>query len=215
MREFVAARGRGDRGAMMHWWGQLVTEGWERLEKQVAITGRKVLWSDAERDDALSNAGMRLTRNVVWNFEGTTTDEFVACLLTVAKTACLDEQRKAATYASNKHSLDAPTRGEDSDSTAWADSVYADVDRERREAEEARVDMEKAMRLRTEAFLWALSQLDDKPRRVIELLGEGKLPAQIMEELDITRADVDQTKHRALKKLKKLMEQYRDEEDES
>jgi len=215
MKEFVAARGRGDRDAMVHWWGQLVTEGWERLQKQVAITGRKVLRSDAERGDALSNAGLRLTRKVIWNFEGTTTNEFVACLLTVAKTACLDEQRKASVYASGKHSLDAPTRGEDSDSSAWADSVYADVDRKRQEEREDRAAMEAEMRLQSEAFRWALTQLADKRREVIERLAEGQKPVEIMEELGISRADIDQTKRRALQDLRKFMEQYRNEQDES
>lgn len=206
MREFVAARARGDRDAMQQWWGELLTDGWDRLQQLVFFAGRKIL-SDTEISEAVTEAGMRMTKNVVWRFGGSTTNEFISCMATVAKTSCLEIQRQSATRNKRLRSLDAE-RVDDGDAAAWSNTVYAAAERKRLELEED-AEREQASFERGSNFLdWALPQLSPKKRAVIERLRAGQSPAAIMEELDMSRDAVDQNKKRGLDDLIALKEQY-------
>lgn len=206
MREFVAARARGDRAAMYEWWGKLLTETWDRLERLVYFAGVKIL-SPSEREEALSNAAERLTHKVVWNFRGTTTAELRATLTTVALRACQDEQRKATRYSKNKQSLDTQPAGDD-DAPDRANAIYADLERKRIDQDEEHERERELLRTGRDFLDWALPQLTPKRRSVIELLRKGYSREQVMEELDLKRNTVDQTYKRAMLDLSKLKEQY-------
>lgn len=205
MRRFVAARDAGDRDAMRAAWSGLVRVTWPRLRSAVQAHGAAIL-SPAEREDALSNAGERMTRLAIWRFSGTTLAELGAFVARVAKLACLDEQRKAARRREHEAPLDGGGDGEDRPDRA--DVIAAE--RERADVAVAE-DEEAEQELYADGrdFLdWALPQLTPKRREVMDLLRGGASREHVMDKLGMSRNTVDANVSRAMKDLNELKEQY-------
>jgi RNA polymerase sigma factor (sigma-70 family) len=205
MRRYVAARAEGDEPAILEAWKALVTHGWDRVEGTVATYGRRHLWNDHERDDALSNAALRLMGNLRRSFEGTTIDELMAAFITVAKIAVLDVKRAAAKQSARQRPL------ETSDDEDRPDPVerLSKLEFEKRMSDlEARAAARELHARGAAFFDWAVPQLPPKPRQVFELIRAGHLREEVMDRLEMTRNTVDKNHSRALKILSQLKEQY-------
>lgn len=208
MREFVRARLRGDRLEMQRFWGLLLRAEWPRLLGFITLHGRKTLRSQAERDEALSEVGQRMTRRLVWTFDGTTVEDYNDRVSGLVRICCLDVQRRAAKRTEREgRSLDA-TRPDTGEQYGWIGETYARIEQERTDAREEQEVLEETI-AEGQGFLdWAVPRLSPKRRAVFELLRVGKSPAEVQEDLGISRNDVDQTKRRAIQDLIKLKEQY-------
>lgn len=206
MRRYVVARAAGDRGAMQDAWGGLLTMAWPRLQRLIAVHGTR-LRSTTERENALSEAALRLTRRVVWTFQGTTTAAFGAMLATVAKRACQTEVRAASKRSRRERALDTNRRGEDEGADP-IDVLSKRLDDDRVSEEDDR-EHEAELYAAGAGFLdWAIPQLTPKPRQVLELLRDCSSREEVMRRLGMSREAVDQNYSRAMKRLNELKEQY-------
>lgn len=207
LREFVRARMRGDDSEMSRSWSLLLTAEWPRLRNLVALHGRGRLRSNAEREDAVSEAGQRMARRLIKTFDGSTLDEYRERMSGLVRISCLDVQRKAARH--NEHegpSLDALSPN--GDQATWIGDTYARIEEERTAVRREDEEFEEEIVMGQGFLDRAVPQLTPKRRAVFERLRAGMSPTEIQEELGITRNDVDQTKRRAIQDLIKLKEQY-------
>ena len=200
LREFVSARRRGNEVAVQRHWGDLLREEWARVPSAVRAAAGSTLHSEAEILDAISETADRLGRLGAKNFHESTLGQFRAYVRTVANTACLDVQRKAS-----RRKEDATH--EDEDPLRW-ERVQADAHRRERDLQGADDGDGEDPGGGRDFLAWALPQLSEKRRRVIECLLEGKKPEEIADLLGMERNTVDQNKRRALQDLNKLKEQW-------
>lgn len=203
--EFVRARDASDTEAARRWWDELVTHRVDLVRTLVVTRSQGVLYTDSEREEAVSRALLRITTNFFTTFAGTTMGEWVNAVVTLTNGICLDVQR-AATVRSNKEKRpfehDAQTGHEDPAMTRAA------VEHWRTAEEQADADADL---LAAREFLdWALPRLSDKRRGVIEADLEGGLSAeQIQERLGMTRDAVYQARKRGMDDLRRLAGEYR------
>lgn len=197
LRRFVAAREAGDAGAMRRWWEELVITLFARIDGIVAVTHRGQL-NDDEHDDAVALAMTRVSRNLILTFNGTSMGELVNATKTLASFACIDVQR-ASMRQPKSVSLDDGWRTDDADRAAPAWEAGEARDRYRR-AEHA-ADME--------AFReWAVPQLSDDQRRVVEMTFDGYPVGEICDALGVSRDNAYQLRSRGLKHLGKLLVEF-------
>jgi len=207
LREFVRARTREDDSEMARTWGLLLTAEWPRLRGLVALHGWATLRSEHEREDAVSEASQRMARRVIKTFDGTTLDAYRERMAGVVRISCLDIQRKAARQHEREGaSLDAV--GPNGDQAGWIGDRYARIEAERTQERREYDEFEEELAMGQGFLDQAVPQLTPKRRAVFERLRAGMSPAEIQEDLGITRNDVDQTKRRAIQDLIKLKEQY-------
>lgn len=210
MREFVAARDRGDRDAMRSAWTRLIALQWDWIKQSVAAQGWTTL-SRTEREEAAQEAAIRLCSTVIWNFNGTTVGELKAIVRTVASYACLTEQRLAARRSSRTVRLDEPVDEADHVSRATLRSVLRRVEHQASTDEDT--VLEEQILADGQAFLdWALPKLSPKPREVFALLREGYTTERVMRALGMQDNAVHQNSSRAIRQLRKLSRQYAHEQ---
>lgn len=199
LRRFVAARERGDAGEMRRWWEELVIDFYDRMDGLVAAAHRGRL--DAEEHELAVQMSMaRFSKNLVATFEGASIGQLVNACKQLARGICIDVQRiSVRTHQHEGPSLDAGWTAADDDRPAprWeADEAMSRFERDERGAE-------------AKDFLsWALPQLKDERRRVLDLTIHGAALPEIAEELGITKDNAYQRRCRAMKDLTKLKEQY-------
>ena len=199
LRRFLAARERGDAAQMRRWWGELVVDFFDRMDGLVAAAHRNRL-DDQEHELAVTLSMVRFSTRLIDTFDGVSMGQLVNACKTLARGICIDVQRKSIRV----HQLEGPSLdggwnadAEDRAVPAWE----ADEAVRRFEADERGADVRD--------FLdWALPQIKDERRRVLELTFHGAEVEEIADELTITRDNAYQRRSRGMKDLTKLKEQY-------
>jgi RNA polymerase sigma factor (sigma-70 family) len=208
LREYVAARGRGDRQTMQHWWNLLLAEEWDRVQSSVRLVGGRVLWNEHELADGLTETAGRLAEKGPENFGGSSLDDWLAYVKGVARNSCLDVQRHIARRKEREGSSFDEMAEDDDRPKGWVEAAKARLEHDRLAAEEELADDDELYSFGREYLAWALPQLSKIRREVFVLLLAGKTPAEVMQELGVTRDVVDQNKRRAIQDLIKLKESY-------
>jgi RNA polymerase sigma factor (sigma-70 family) len=198
LRRFVACRDAGDAAGARRAWAELVTENLDRVRGMVALWGRGGRLSPDEQEDAVQLAMVKLWRNMVETFAGTSMGEWVNAARACTTFACLDVQRAAATRSAREAPLD--DRGGDEESrTEWRLGEAARRE-ERREGERAEA---------REFVAWALPQVADERRRlVLERTLDGVPAEEIAAELGVEMGNLYQLRSRGLKDLARLRERW-------
>jgi RNA polymerase sigma factor (sigma-70 family) len=191
LRRFLAARDRGDAAAMRQWWEKLVIDFYDRMDGFVAAAHLGRL--DAEEHElAVGLALARFSNRLMHTYTGTSMGELVNATKTLARGICIDVQRmsvRARRYEAA--SLDEEER------PAW----------ETGESLRRHDDEERSAEVRD--FLdWALPQIGEARRRVLELTFDGAELDEIVQELGISRDNAYQRRCRGMKDLAKLKERY-------
>lgn len=184
---------------MRLWWGELIVDFYDRIDGLVGAAHRGRL-DTQEHDDAVALCMARFSTKLIDSFEGVSIGELVNACQTMAKRICIDVQRAAV----RAHRLEAGSLDAGWDS---ADTAGGGVGWEAEWAERRFRDNEAAAEARD--FLgWALPQVREDWRRVLELTLHGAEVTEIMEELGISRDNAYQRRSRGLVALKRLKEQY-------
>jgi len=205
LRRFLAARRAGDEGGACRLWEELLRDNFDRVRGMVRIYSRGHLSHD-EQQDALQRALIRLANNMIVTFRGSSMGEWVQSTRTLVKFACIDTQRRAAAVSKHDRSLDQPGR-DDEDAGRWDADMFASIEERRLEHESAEQDADDIRD--GQAFLdWAVPQLSDKRRAVIELDRENVSVEAIQEQLGVSRDVVYASRSRALKDLGRLRDEY-------
>ena len=206
LRRFLAARRAGDEAAARRWWDELVRDNFDRVRGMVILRSRGHL-SAVEQDDALQRALIKLSNNMIHTFNGTSMGEWVNATKTLVFGACVDTQRREKAASRLRTPLDATDEsGED---TGQLDrNVYRALEKQRLEQEAQAQDADEDAQAR--GFLdWAVPQLSDKRRAVIELDRQDVPCEDIQERLGVSRDVVYASRSRALKDLAELRQEYR------
>ena len=199
LRRFLAARREGDAIAMRRWWNELVVDFFDRMDGFVAAAHKGRL-DDEEREIAVALSMTRFSTNLITTFEGISMGQLVNACKMLASNICKDVQR--ASMRRREHeglSLDA---GWDADpDERVARSWEADEAAHRFEREERAADVRDFLE-------WAMSQLRDDRRAVLELTFEGVPMPEITGMLGFSTDNGYQLRSRGLKDLAKLKERY-------
>ena len=197
LRRFLGARKRGDAAEMRRWWDELVIDFFDRMDGLVAAAHRGRL-DDDEHEVAVAMSMARFSERLMTTFDGVSMGQLVNASKTLARGICMDVQRAAVRRREHEaYSLDEGWDADERPTPRW-------------EADEAERRFERAERsadLR-EFLAWALPQIKEERRRVLELSFRGAELPEIMEELGITRANAYQRRSRGLKDLERLRERY-------
>lgn len=199
LRRFLLAREAGDPVAMRKWWEQLVIDFRDRMDGLVAVNhkGRLDEW---EHEDAVQRAMMRFSEKLIDSFKGSSMGELVNATIALCRFACLDVQRDAMAYRERHRSLDEGW-SEPSDPDRATPVHEADAAREAYDEEQDEAD--------ADAFVaWALPQLLDSRRAVVERTFAGMPLSEICAELDLSKDNAYQLRSRGMKDLAKLYQQY-------
>jgi hypothetical protein len=197
LRQFLAARRSGDAAGMRHWWEALVIDFRDRIDGFVAAAHKGRL-DDDEHELAVQLALIRFSSNLVNTFTGASMGELVNATKTLARGICMDVQRRSMR---ERH------RAGPSLDSGWDVAERSDAGWEREESSRRYEASERNADVRD--FLdWALPQLCEDRRRVLELTFHGAELPEIMQELDITQANAYQRRSRGMKDLAKLKELY-------
>lgn len=78
---------------MRRWWGEVVTDHAGMVRTMVRARGLKAGLSDAEIDEAVSDALESFTVNLIWTYDGTSPGELVNALKRLSGFRVIDEQR--------------------------------------------------------------------------------------------------------------------------
>jgi RNA polymerase sigma factor (sigma-70 family) len=197
LRRFLAARKRGDTAEMRRWWNELVIDFFDRMDGFVAVAHRGRL-DDEEHELAVAMSMVRFSERLITTFDGVSMGQLVNACKTLARGICMDVQRAAVRrHEHEAHSLDAGWDAEDRATPRWE----ADEAERRFEREERSADLR-------EFLAWALPQIKEERRRVLELTFDGAELPEIMEELGITRQNAYQRRSRGLRDLARLRKRY-------
>lgn len=196
---FVAARRQGDRDAMRRCWGELVIDFYDRMDGFVAAAHKGRL-DAGEHEDAVALSMARFSQRLMTTFEGVSVGELVNACKVLSHRICIDVQR--ASMRRHKHggpSLDSgwDDPGERRAAAAW------EV-----EAAERRLDDQERSADAREFLAWALPQVKEERRRVLELSLHGAEITEITDELGISRDNAYQRRKRGMSDLRRLKEQY-------
>ena len=195
LRRFLAARERGDAAEMRRWWDELVIDFYDRMDGLVAAAHKGRL-DDDEHELAVAMSLTRFSNRLIDTFEGVSMGQLVNASKTLARGICIDVQR--ASMRRREHegpSFDEgwSTDAEDRSPGSW-------------EAEEALRRHERDERsVEVREFLdWALPQLGDDRRAVVELTFHGAAIPEIVAERAISQPNAYQLRSRGLKDLQRL-----------
>jgi DNA-directed RNA polymerase specialized sigma24 family protein len=192
LRRFVACRDAGDVDGAREAWGELVTDNHDRVAALVGIWARGGRLSADERDEAVQAALIKLWRNMVTTFAGTSMGEWVNAVKACVDFACRDVQRAAA----RRSGREAPLEVEELAPREWR----AAHEEHAREGE--RADARGFV-------IWGLEQVADaRRRRVLEGTLDGVPAEEIAAELDVTLDNLYQLRSRGLRELARLKERY-------
>jgi DNA-directed RNA polymerase specialized sigma24 family protein len=199
LRRFVACREVSDGDGALHWWGKLVEANFDRVRGMVDLRARRYGLSADERQEAVQQALVKLWRNMVRSFEGTTMGEWVNSTRALVEFTCKDVQRTGAKRTRRETGFDTTAADAERANPAWKGDEAAHQRRRR--------DDEK-----TEAagfVAWGLQQIDDDRRRlVLERTLDGVPAEDIAAELDVSMANLYAIRSRAVKDLSKLKDAY-------
>jgi RNA polymerase sigma factor (sigma-70 family) len=198
VRRFAACRDRGDVAGAKRVWEELVVNNADRV-RGIAATWPKAKLSPDEREDAASRALVKLWRNMVETFHGTTAGEFYAALYRCTEFACLDVHRAGAKAQARDRSLDAEGSDEGLDGYGrWTgDAARADAERAQEMADAA------------EFVGWALPRMaNERARVVVERTLAGVPVSEIMAELRTSDQNVHQLRSRGMKELRELWGEF-------
>ena len=199
LRRFICARARGDAAEMRRWWDELVIDFVDRMDGLVAVAHKGRL-DDDEHELAVAMCMARFSSNLMTTFDGVSIGQLVNACKTMARNICIDVQRLAV----RQHQHEGPSldSGWDADAEDRATPVW--------EAEEAFHRFESDERsAEVRDFLgWALPQIGEDRRVVLEMTFDGAPVPEIVDELGITSANAYQLRSRGFKDLTKLKEQY-------
>ena len=186
LRRFVACRDAGDAAGARQWWARLLEENFDRIRGMVDAWGWQRLSPD-EREEAFSLACVKLWRNMISTFAGTSMGEWVNATRRCVEFACADVQRAAARRSAAEASLDAAEAHE----------------RRRAEEEQRRAEERDDAR---DAVAHALPRLADARQRVVVERTLDGVPAEaIAAELGVSMDNLYQLRSRGLKALGRLM----------
>ena len=188
LRRFLLARERGDAAGMRRWWEELVIDFYDRIDGLV-YAAHKGRLDAGEHEVAVQESLIRFSSNLVNTFAGVSMGELVNATKTLARGICMDVQRRSMRERAGP-SLDGAAPG-------W------ELDESERRYEEG----ERAAEAR-DFLAWALPQVGEERRRVLELTFHGAELPEIMQELGITRDNAYQRRSRGMKDLAKLKELY-------
>ncbi len=204
VQRFAGARARGDRSEMRRTWDELMPYALPRIEGFVAAQAWRFRLSSDEQQEAISLALHKFSLNMIWTFAGGSTGEWAGALRALSIYACMDIVRDAK-RDSDRH---APLTSvhEDGSVELTADAAARILRDHQEQATEAEAEEDDSLLYATgRDFLdWALPQLTDGRRAVIELEFEGLDTAATTERLQISRDAVYQNRCRALKDLGRL-----------
>jgi hypothetical protein len=199
LRRFLGARSRGDAVEMRRWWDELVIDFFDRMDGFVALAHAGRL-DDEEHELAVAMSMARFSKNLITTFDGISMGQLVNACKTLARGICIDVQRTSV----RRHEHEGPSldAGWDADAEerathGWeADEAARRFEREERSAEVL------------DFLEWALPQLTDDRRNVLELTFHGATIPEIVDELGVTSANAYQLRSRGLRDLTKLKERY-------
>lgn len=206
LRLFVAARRAGDGPTAARLWAELVTVNYPRVEQLVYLESNGRL-SPGEQEDAVQLAALRiaLIPRRKRGFEGSSKGELINLFKRVVRGACIDTQRKEVRHSERRDALHAA--GEDGDERLTRDA-YEALLREEAEREDDGHTHEELQALSEKFLAWALPQLNESQRTMIECDLQGLPIEEIMSRLDRKRDAVYKLRERAMKALMKLREEY-------
>ncbi len=200
LRRFLLARAAGDATGMRRWWEELVIDFRDRMDGLV-MANHKGRLGVLEHEDAVQRAMTKFSVKLIDSFEGSSMGELVNATKTLCRFVCIDVVDDAKAYRRRHYTLDdgwdAGSADDDRPSPRWeADAAWEAFARDEREAD-------------AEAFLaWALPQLRESYRGVLERTLVGVPLAEICTEFDLTAENAYQRRSRGIKDLAKLYEQY-------
>ncbi len=182
-------------------WDEHVSNNFDRVAGLVRIEAKGRL-NAQELEDATQDALLRLLTNAVNTFRGHTMGEWVEMTKKLVHFACIDRMKKSEKVSKREGAL-RYSPSEDDEAPEYSKQVYKAMDRERDVIESAAEDEEVLAEGKT--FLaWALPQLSEKRRQVLELLIAGHTVPEIQEITGNSRDVVYQDKARAIKDLVRL-----------
>ena len=190
LRRFLVARGRGDAAGMRRWWEELVVDFYDRIDGFV-YAAHKGRLDAGEHELAVQESLIRFSSNLVNTFAGVSMGELVNATKTLARGICMDVQRRSM----REHP--GPLDAEDLAGPGW------ELEESSRRYEES----QRSAEIR-DFLAWALPQVGEERRRVLELTFHGAELPEIMLELGITRDNAYQRRSRGMKDLAKLKERY-------
>jgi hypothetical protein len=197
LRQFLAARARGDAAQMRRWWEELVIDFADRMDGLVFAAHRGRL-DDDEHDLAVAMSMARFSRRLIETFDGVSMGQLVNACKTLARGICIDVQRISIRERRLEGvSLDSGWDAEDRAVPRW----------ETDEAAQRFADEEHTADIR-EFLAWALPQIKDERRQVLELTFIGAEIPEITDELGITQANAYQRRSRGMNDLSRLKEQF-------
>jgi DNA-directed RNA polymerase specialized sigma24 family protein len=198
LRRFVACRDTGDLDGARVSWARLLEDNFDRIRAMVDAWGWDKLSAD-ERAEAVSRAGVRLWRNMISTFQGTSMGEWVNATRRCVAYACADVQRAAARRNSAEVSLDRLASDAEGEGASGYERRIGRIAQEeqRREAE------------RTEArdgVARGLSAMSDaRQRLVLERSLDGVPAPDIAAELGVSMPNLYQLRSRGQKELARLI----------
>jgi hypothetical protein len=183
---------------MRHWWNELVVDFFDRMDNMVYAAHRGRL-DDQEHELAVQLAMTRFGTRLVTTFGGRSMGELVNACSTLARGICIDVQRTSMRKAGHgNRSLDA---GRDAEGDRPVPNWESDEALRRFEQDERGAEMR-------EFLAWALPQVKEERRLVLELTFHGAEVSEIASDLDISHDNAYQRRSRGLKDLKKLKERF-------
>jgi DNA-directed RNA polymerase specialized sigma24 family protein len=206
LRRFRAAKAAGDAGEMARWWGELLTVRMDWIRTQVKVEARGRL-SPTEIDDATQRAAIKIAANMQRTFNGSSIGEWANSCMTLIRGTNIDEQRAAQRHNARLTSMDATTPEGDPGPDAGR---AAQREHARKAADELADDERAELVARGNDFLtWALPQLTDKRRTIVELDAIGATTEEMQAALGGSSRDVVySTRRHAYKHLDELKRTY-------
>ena len=199
LRKFVACRDAGDGDGARHWWGKLVTENFDRVRGMVDARASRYGLSGDEREEATQLALVKLWRNMVRTFKGTSMGEWVNSTKQLVEFSCQQVQRDAARRTEHERALEIGETGTEDERADWkSDKLAQEEFRRAQEREDA-----------SGFFEWALPQLTNERRRMaVEDMLDGVPAEETAAKLEIEVGNLYQVRTRGLKDLSRLRDQW-------
>lgn len=206
LRRFLIARAAGNREEMRIWWEALLADNVDRVRGFVAAEARGRLSHD-EQQEAVQRVLIKLARNMVLTFKGSSMGEWVKATRTLVHGVCIDVQRDAERVSRRERSLEAGWNDPDDGPGRYDAAIARDATDAERVKDELE-DEEDRFQLGRDFLDWALPQLSPRLRAVMELDRRNVPVEEMQERLGVSRDVIYAARSRALKELGKLMKEY-------
>ncbi len=200
---FVEARAQGDAEAAARAWGELLTARYDFIAGHLRLKSHGYL-RRGEQDEALSDVLLDLATKGPGSFAGSSLGEWVNFVKQVVFRRCVDVQRKATGRSGHEVRLDL----QNSDGDDYVNPAVASALADSAAAAEALTEDVELLAHGRKFLAWALPQLTDKRRQVMELTFE-ELPCSVIEErLGLSQAAVHQNRSRGTTDLHRLAKEW-------